>query len=395
MTLINIGTGGLSMKLKRWINTLAIAAIVISGEIKAMESVFDSTIPVLDMNEYLNSQTKDKFIKELYKALHEVGFFAVINTGVDSKILDTGYQACFDFFALPYEEKIKSFKPLVNNGQRGYVPGESAKEATSIDFKEFYHVGREYSLEQARALATWQNIWPREFNLKEPLYALFNALQEYVIPLEAAIAEAIHAPFDLFQEMATEGDILMRAIHYPAHPPEGQCWAAEHTDIDLFTILPRATAEGLQVQNQQGEWIDVRVPEKAFIINAGDMLENITNGEFRSGVHRVIAKSDDYERYSLVFFVHPRSSDRLDPLPSCIERTGGVRKYAKATRLELLEERLVDLGLASLEMMQHLAESGLMERLIEVGRASPKAMKKLQEAGLASDTVLAELERLK
>jgi hypothetical protein len=124
------------------------------------------------------------------------------------------------------------------------------------------------------------------------------------------------------------------------------------------------------------------------------MLENITNGEFRSGLHRVVAKRDGYERYSLVFFVHPRSQDRLDPLQACIDRTGGVPKYAKATRLELLEERLVDLGLASPVMMQHLAESGLMERLIEVGRASPKAMKKLREAGLASEAVLAELLRL-
>ena len=93
----------------------------------------------------------------------------------------------------------------------------------------------------------------------------------------------------------------------------------------------------------------------------------------------------------MVFFVHPRSFDRLDPLPSCIARTGGVRRYANATRLELLEERLVDLGLASYAMMEHLAD-GLMERQIEVGRASVKAMKKLRDAGLASDAVLAELD---
>jgi hypothetical protein len=140
-------------------------------------------------------------------------------------------------------------------------------------------------------------------------------------------------------------------------------------------------------------WIDVKDPENAFIINAGDMLENITNGEFKSGLHRVIAKKDGYERYSIVFFVHPKSEDRLDPLASSIARTGGVQKYANATRLELLEERLVDLGLASPDMMRHLAESGLMDRLVDVGRASPKAMQKLESIGLASEKVKLELSK--
>jgi isopenicillin N synthase-like dioxygenase len=376
------------MSLKRWI--LQIAAMTLFSSAVAE---FDATIPVLDMKQYYRQETKEKFVKELYDALHEVGFFAIVNTGVNAEILDNGYRACFEYFALPFDEKMRSFS-LSTNGQRGYVPGESAKGSHLGDFKEFYHVGRERSEEQARALSTWQNIWPSDFNLKDPLYSLFTALQEYTLSLSSAISEAMGAGSGLLQEMIVDGDVLMRAIHYPANPPKESFWAAEHTDIDLFTILPRATAEGLQVRNKEGEWIDVKVPENAFIVNGGDMLENITNGEFRSGLHRVVAKRDGYERYSLVFFVHPRSQDRLDPLQACIDRTGGVPKYAKATRLELLEERLVDLGLASPVMMQHLAESGLMERLIEVGRASPKAMKKLREAGLASEAVLAELLRL-
>jgi isopenicillin N synthase-like dioxygenase len=346
---------------------------------------FDATIPVLDMDEYFNPETKQAFVKKLYDALKNVGFFAVVNSGVDVQILDRGYQACFDFFALPQATKMALFDPAAS-GQRGYVPGESPKGQSRRDFKEFYHVGRELDEQQQTRLNFWKNIWPQEFNLKDPLFALFKALEEYMVPLEQAMAEAIGEPSDLFSHMTKEGDVLLRAIHYPATPPKNTLWAAEHTDIDLFTILPRATAQGLQLRNADGEWIDVKVPEHAFIVNAGDI---------HSGRHRVVAKNDGYERYSVVFFVHPRSEDRLDPLPSCIARTGGIRRYANANRLELLEERLVDLGLASYPMMKHLADSGLMERLIEVGRASPKAMKKLQQAGLASDQVLQELDFLK
>lgn len=354
---------------------------------------FDATIPVVDMNDYFNPETRGHFIEGISTALKEVGFFAVINTGVDAEILDSAYETAKNYFSLDYDTKMRSFKASTN-GQRGYVPGESAKGQKVGDFKEFYHVGREYNLNQQAAVGNYGNIWPNEINLKTPLCNLFDALEAYKVPLEQAIAEAIGQPLDFFTNMTKEGDCLLRAIHYPANPPENRIWAAAHTDINLFTILPRATAEGLQVLNKQGEWVDVRVPENAFIINGGDMLENITNGEFRSGPHRVIDTNGNKERYSMVIFIHPRAEDRLDPLPQCIERTGGVRKFANASRWELLEERLADLGLASHEMLEHLATCGIMERLIEVRRASSKAMNKLREEGLATQAVLEELARI-
>lgn len=174
----------------------------------------------------------------------------------------------------------------------------------------------------------------------------------------------------------------MRALHYPANPPANAIWAGAHTDIDLLTILPRSTAQGLQVLNIEGAWVDVVVPDGAFIINCGDMLENLTNGHFKSAVHRVVDSGRGEERYSVVFFVHPRSNDGMGPLPSFIEKTGGVKKYADVTRLELLAERLIDLGLASPSLMEFFVDSGAIEKLREVGRFSPKAEKALMEAGL-------------
>lgn len=177
----------------------------------------------------------------------------------------------------------------------------------------------------------------------------------------------------------------MRAIYYPPNPPADRIWAAAHTDINLFTILPRATTAGLQVLNREGQWVDVSVPDNAFVINASDMLENLSNGEFRSGLHRVVDTGTGQGRLSMVLFIHPHATGRLDPLPQCIERTGGVRRYADAMQWELLAERLADLGLASPELLQKLAESGLMERLIEVGRASPEALQALANAGLINN----------
>lgn len=354
---------------------------------------FDPTIPVLDMDEYFNPTTHQQFITKLHDAMSDVGFFAVINTQIDPQILTQAYQACFDFFSLPQETKNHYYKPHLN-GQRGYLPGERAKGAHTKDSKEFYHVGRELSHEELNEHSLEKNVWPEEVDLQRPLLKLFDALSQYMIPLQSAMAEALGEPEHLFSQMTQNGNILMRALHYPSHIPENGLWAGEHTDIDLFTILPRATSEGLQVKNREGQWIDVIVPDNAFIINCGDMMENITNGRFHSGLHRVVSKADTHERYSIVFFVHPRNEESLNPLPSCIEYRGKTQHYANATRLELLEERLADLGLASPAALQHLAQSGLMDRLIDVGRASPDAMQALENAGLASEKVQNALRKI-
>lgn len=354
---------------------------------------FDSMIPVLDLNDYHSAERRESFLNQMEEALCSVGFFAVINTGVDADILDEAYEAAIDFFKLSHKEKMKLCRPE-DAEQRGYCPGESAKGEGSADFKEFYHVGRELPDEVLEELGIWKNVWPEEGVLQEKMSRLFLAIERHKNVLEKALAEILGVEELFFSEMTDQGDVLLRAIHYPTNPPKNTVWAAPHTDINFITILPRATSEGLQVLNQEGEWITVVVPENAFIVNCGDMLENITNGYFRAGIHRVIALDDDYERFSMVQFVHPRSKDRLDPLPQCIDWTGGVQKYANTTRLELFEERLVDQGLAPRSMKEHLAASGLMELLIELGRASRHTMEALREEGLASEVVLAELERL-
>ncbi len=340
---------------------------------------FDSTIPVLHLPNYYNEATRKEFLDNLEKAASEVGFFGLTGTGVDPELLDQSYRQMEAFFNREFDDKM-TLKTA--DGQRGYAPGESAKGEKVFDFKEFYHVGRELSEKDLERLKYSKNVWPEgDDAFKKSMIDMYNALDNCKGTLGDAISEVILKEPNYINEMIGEGDCLMRAIHYPATSNPNAIWAGAHTDIDFLTILPRSTAKGLQVLNKEGEWIDVIVPDGAFIINCGDMLENLTNGHFKSAVHRVINSGNNEERYSVVFFVHPRSDDRLDPLPSFIEKTGGVRKYANVTRLELLAERLIDLGLASRSLMEFFVNSGAIERLREVGRFSPKAEEALRKAG--------------
>lgn len=326
-------------------------------------TAFHATIPVVDMNDYNNPKTKQKFIDAVAKALHEVGFFAVINPGIDQEALDEAYSASYQFFQGALEEKNEIFAPHLH-GQRGFFPSETAQGFKEKDYKEFVHIGKK------------GNLWPSWMELKDPMETLMRVLDHHSEALQRAMALAIGESEDFLVEMTREGECLLRLLYYPRNPAPGTYWAAKHTDIDLFTILPMATEEGLQIFHD-GKWIDVKVPPNAFIVNGGDKLQNLTNGYFKSSLHQVVSKPD-IERYSIVYFVHPRNEDCMDPTPSCIAMTGGVKRYPDATSFELLATRLRELGLAGPDLVQWEQECGIMDRikeLVESGNAAEPVKK--------------------
>lgn len=339
---------------------------------------FDASIPVLHLPDFYEESTRDAFVDKLEAALRDVGFFALTGTGFNASELSAMYAEIEAFFDHPLDLKRQL---ITQDGQRGYLEGESAKGDSRIDSKEFYHIGRDITDPTIHQLGRFCNVWPSfRPSFKPAMLELFDQLDTFKNNVGEMIAAAMQCPSDFINNMTLNGDCLLRVIHYPSNTPEGAIWAAAHTDINFFTILPKATAKGLQIYNNE-KWIEVTVPDDAVLINGGDMLENLTNGYFKSSLHRVLDPGLSQRRYSAVFFVHPSAHDSLAPLPAFIDKTGGVAKFASVVRLELLAERLIDLGVASRELMAFFVQSGAIERLQVVGRLSPKAEQALIDAG--------------
>ena len=106
-------------------------------------------------------------------------------------------------------------------------------------------------------------------------------------------------------------------------------------------------AEGLQLLNKQNTWIDVTAPDGCIVVNVGDMLQRLTNNKLRSTTHRVVNPPREKwgtSRYSLPFFMHPRSEMRLDCLAACVSQNNPAA-YAPISAGEYLDERLVEIGL--------------------------------------------------
>ena len=310
-------------------------------------------IPSVDLADFTegNKETKAAFVKELGKAYEEIGFVAVKNHGLSDALCAELYAQVKGFFTLSKEEK-EAYEIEGLAGQRGYVSfgKEHAKNKNEGDLKEFWHFGQ--TVEDNDSI---KEEYPDNVQVNE--LPKFNAVgREVYQKLEATGREmlraiALHLNLDenYFDAKIHNGNSILRPIHYPpiTHEPKDAVRAAEHEDINLITLLMGASADGLQVLNKSGEWISVTALPDQIVVNVGDMLQRLTNNKLKSTTHRVVNPPREKwgtSRYSIPFFLHPRSEVSLNCLPSCISESN-PKNFSDITAGEYLEQRIIELGL--------------------------------------------------
>jgi len=311
------------------------------------------SIPVVSLKAFSHGSTaeRDNFVATVGGALTELGFFSVEEHGVDMKLIDKAYAIASEFYQLS-EEKKKKYEDLALKGQRGYTSfgREHAKDNKAADLKEFWHVGREFNPGHALGKVYPSNIWPTEIpEFKTVFLELFRQLETCAMTLLEACALYVGESKDRFTSIAKDGDSILRVIHYPPIPPDrnpASIRAGAHEDINLITLLCEATSGGLELLQRDGNWRKIEALRGQIVCDTGDMIQNLTNGILRSTTHRVVNPDNSRDRrFSMPFFVHPRSEARLNPLDSCIKRQGGKKNFRDISAGEYLLERLKEIGL--------------------------------------------------
>lgn len=310
-------------------------------------------IPSVDLRDFLSDdpKRKQKFVNEIGKAYEDIGFVALKGHFLDHELVDKLYASVKDFFNLPLETKEKYEIPGIG-GQRGYVSfgKEHAKGRKEGDLKEFWHFGQ-----YLKSDSKYNTIYPPnvevaelpEFNSTgEEAYKMLEKTGIYVLRALSVYLEIDEFYFDKY---VTEGNSILRPIHYPpiTNEPKDAVRAAAHGDINLITLLMGAQGRGLQVQNNDGEWIDAIAEPDELVINVGDMLSRHTNNRLKSTIHQVINPPKELwgtSRYSIPFFMHPVADMELNCLENCIDQNN-PKQFDDVTAGEFLHERLVELGL--------------------------------------------------
>ena len=315
-------------------------------------------IPSLDLSHFTHGtpEQKAQFVQDLGKAYNDIGFVAIKGHGLSDQLQTDLYAAIQRFFALPKEEKEACYNPAYA-GQRGFtLPGkERAKGATTADLKEFYQIGQE--LEEGdpdKGTPDYpDNVWPTQLpDFREKAVEAYRTLEEAGKNILRALALYLGLDETYFDDKVYHGNSIVRAIHYfPITNPDALApdavRAAAHGDINLITLLMGASAEGLEVLRRDGTWIGITALPNQLVCNVGDMLDRLTNHKLKSTIHRVVnppREKMNTPRYSIPFFMHPRSEMNLASLPSTID-ADNPKLYEDTTAGEFLNERLREIGL--------------------------------------------------
>ncbi len=307
-----------------------------------------TSIPVVDLRTFTEGDPASRaaFIEQLGKAYEEVGFVAVKNHGISPALIDNLYKEVKQFFALPQTQKsVYEIEGLA--GQRGYTSfgKEHAKGSDAPDLKEFFQYGQvlhngEYP----------DNVVVKELPQFNPTFdEAYRAFETSGGNLLKAIALYLGLDELYFEPYIERGNSILRAIHYPpiTQEPASAIRAEQHEDINLITLLVGASADGLEILNKQGKWFPVTSLPDQIVVNVGDMLQRLTNNRLKSTTHRVVNPSRELwgtSRFSIPFFLHPKSEMSLACLSSCID-ADHPKQYEDITAGEYLDERLREIGL--------------------------------------------------
>jgi isopenicillin N synthase-like dioxygenase len=309
-------------------------------------------IPSVDLAEFLSGDPvrKAAFVQQLGKAYEEVGFVAVKNHGVPDELIADLYKYVQEFFSLPSNQK-RGYEIPELAGQRGYTSfgKEHAKGSDAPDLKEFFQYGQiprdNYKEEEYPP-----NVKVNEIAAFNPTFdKAYREFEKSGTALLQAIALYLGLDEHYFDNYVYNGNSILRSIHYPpiTSEPKSAIRAEQHEDINLITLLVGASADGLQILTKQGEWVGVTSLPEQIVVNVGDMLQRLTNNKLCSTTHRVVNPARELwhtSRFSIPFFLHPKSSMSLQCLDSCIDAQH-PKAYPDATAGEYLDERLREIGL--------------------------------------------------
>ena len=310
-------------------------------------------IPSVDLRDFLSDDPvrKQKFVNEIGKAYEDIGFVALKGHFLNDDLVENLYKEVRNFFNLPLEVKEKYEIPGIG-GQRGYVSfgKESAKGRTTGDLKEFWHFGQ-YVKDDSKLEETYpKNVTVEELpNFNKTGKEAYKMLEKTGVYVLRALALYLGLDEFYFDNYVKNGNSILRPIHYPpiTSEPKDAVRAAAHGDINLITLLMGAQGKGLQVQNNNGEWIDAIAEDDELVINVGDMLSRHTNNKLKSTIHQVVNPPRELwgtSRYSIPFFMHPISEMPLNCLENCIDENH-PKQYIDITAGDFLNERLIELGL--------------------------------------------------
>ena len=271
-----------------------------------------TALPILDLSLLDGTAIQRQgFLDDLRHAARDVGFFYLTGHGIDSELLQQVQASARQFFALPDSEK--AAVGMINSPHfRGYNRAASEITRGQPDLREQFDLGAERAVLPIDDNSPWwarlqgPNQWPAALpELKPLLLDWQQAMTGMSLRLLRAFAEALSLPQEAFDRLyGDQPNEHIKLMRYPGQAPQqSNQGVGAHKDSGFLSFLLQDRQAGLQVEIEEGRWIDALPLENTLVVNIGELLELATNGYLRATVHRVLSPQAGNERLSIAFFL--------------------------------------------------------------------------------------------
>ncbi len=256
---------------------------------------------------------------EVRQVCHHIGFFHLVGHGISPALLveHAGYRA--RFFALPEETKRRIDKARSPHF-RGWEPVGAELTGGRPDQREQLDLAVENPVRGLRADPPFlrldgPNQWlPEELipGFQDHLGRFFAALSALADELLGVLSVGLGLPENHLARLFGDRPLsLVKLISYPP-TPDGEAGVNAHHDAGFLTLLLQDDVGGLQVEAPDGAWVDVPPRADAFVVNLGEMLQEMSGNYYVATTHRVITGA---ARFSSAWFHGPALETELVPLP--------------------------------------------------------------------------------
>lgn len=263
--------------------------------------------PVVDMGN-LNNEERSATMEIIKDACENWGFFELVNHGISIELMDTVERLTKEHYKKTMEQR---FKEMV--ASKGLESVQS--EINDLDWESTFFL---------RHLPV-SNVSDNS-DLDEEYR---KTMKKFALELEKLAEQLLDL---LCENLGLEKGYLKKVFYgskgpnfgtkvsnYPPCPtPDLIKGLRAHTDAGgIILLFQDDKVSGLQLLKDD-QWIDVPPMRHSIVINLGDQLEVITNGKYKSVMHRVIAQADD-TRMSIASFYNPGDDAVISPAPALVK----------------------------------------------------------------------------
>ncbi|KAF5207147.1 Leucoanthocyanidin dioxygenase, partial [Thalictrum thalictroides] len=275
-------------------------------------------IPVVDLKgiDSEDKEVREKCMEELKKASMEWGVMHLVNHGIPEDLLTRLREVGKTFFDQPIEEKEKYANDVASGKMAGYgskLANCASGQLEWVDY--FFHLAFP---DDKRDMSIWPKI-PTEYTEVTIEYA--TQLRSLVTKVLALLSLGLELEEErLENEVGGMDDLLLqlKINYYPKCPqPELALGVEAHTDVSALTFITHNMVPGLQVYIE-GKWVTATYVPNSIIVHIGDTIEILSNGKYKSILHRGLVNKEKVRISWAVFCEPPREKIVLKPLPELV-----------------------------------------------------------------------------